>query len=73
MLAEVKADHLGGLDEKVREDVEFLVDSGAAATVIGANEIKAVRASAPDPDKHYKMADGSLILRKGCKQFAAVS
>ena len=30
-------------------------------------------ASAPNPSRHYKMADGSMIPHKGSKKFKAVS
>ena len=53
--------------------VEFLVDSGASATVIGEEAVRAVSPSAPDPNKNYRLADGSLIPTKGEKWFLALT
>ena len=66
---------VNGFDDEVEEweDIEFLVDSGASATVIGEKNVLAVGASAPDPHRHYKMVDGSLIPHKGSKKCRAVS
>ena len=63
ILQEVRGDSMNGCSEKVEdwEEPEFLVDSGASATVVGKGEVKAVKASDPDPNRHYKMADGSII------------
>ena len=52
---------------------ELLVDSGASATVIGKDEVRAVKATDPDPNKHYKLADGSTIPNLGVKDFRAVT
>ena len=55
------------------EDIEFLVDSGAGTTVIGTEDVRAVKASDPDPNRTYTLADGSLIQNKGHKTFNAVT
>lgn len=74
-LIEVTVDSLNGSEEEVAEweDIEFLVDGGAETTVIGPEDVKAVRASDPDPSRTYKLADGSLIQNKGHKTFNAVT
>ena len=48
-----------------------MVDSGAGATVVGPDAVKAVQASEPDPSRNYKLADGSLTQDKGKKSFNA--
>ena len=48
-----------------------MVDSGAGTTVIGPEHAKAVKASEPDPDANYKLADGSIIHNEGRKTFTA--
>ena len=48
-----------------------MVDSGASATVVGAEQIRAVKASEPDSSRFYNMADGSVIPHKGQKHFVA--
>ena len=75
VLVEVNPESVNGLDDKVEEweEIEFLVDNGASATVIGEKNLLAVGASAPSPYKHCKMAGGSLIPHKGSKEFEAVS
>ena len=45
--------------------MEFMVDSGAGTTVIGPSDVKAVKASEPDPNKVYKMANGGIIQHTG--------
>ena len=40
-----------------REEVEFSVGRGASVSVVGDETIKAVRASAADRDRQYKLAD----------------
>ena len=64
-----------GCDEKVEEweELEFLVDSGASATVVGKDQVKAVKASDPDPNRWYKMADGNIIQNQGEKLFRAAT
>ena len=52
--------------------IEFLVDTGASATVVGEDDVKAVRAGEVNRDRHYKLADGSQIPHKGDKTFRAV-
>ena len=51
----------------------MFVDIGAGTTVIGHEDVKAVRASDPDPSRTCKLADGSLIKNKGHKKFNAVT
>ena len=74
-LIEISTSSLSGLSEETEEweEIEFLVDSGAGTTVIGPEHAKAVRASDPDPDANYKLADGSIIPNEGRKEFAAVT
>ena len=51
-LVEVNTDAANGIDEdkpEEREEVEFLVDSGASATVIGPESVKSVNPSDPNP------------------------
>ena len=45
------------------------MDSGASATVVGPDQIKAVKATEPDPSRFYNMADGSIIPHKCQKHF----
>ena len=75
LFQEMHQDCLNGCDEKIEEweEIEFLVDSGASATVVNTNQVKAVKASDPDPNKYYKMADGSTIYNKGEKLFRAAT
>ena len=49
--------------------MECLVDSGASATAIGPESVKAVSPSNPDPSTSYRVADGSLIAHRGEKSF----
>jgi len=69
------ADGVNGLQDQVDqwEEVEFLVDSGASATVIGEEAVRAVQASGANRDRQYKLADGSFIPHKGQKTFKAVT
>ena len=75
LFQEMHQDCLNGCDEKVEEweEIEFLVDSGASATVVNTGQVRAVKASEPDPNKYYKMADGSTIYNKGEKVFRAAT
>ena len=68
-LIEMDADGVNGFHDQVDqwEEVEFLVDSGASATVIGEESVRAVQASAANRDRQYKLADGSFISHKGQK------
>ena len=43
------------------DEIEFVVESGAITTVTAAGDVKAVKASDPDPSRTYRLADGSLI------------
>ena len=74
-LIELTSDALNGLEDTVEEweEVEFMVDSGAGTTVIGPDQVKAVQASEPDPNKSYKMANGAVIEHMGQKIFHAVA
>ena len=62
MLLQVNIDSINGCTEEAEEweEVEFLVDSGASATVVHPDTIKAVAATGVDPDKSYRLADGSI-------------
>ena len=75
LLQEVHVDCIDGCGEKVEEgeELEFLVDSGASATVVGKDQVKAVKASDPDPNRWYKMADGNIIQNQGEKLFRAAT
>ena len=55
------------------EEIEFLVDSGASATVVKPDQVKAVKASDLDPNKFYKLADGNIIFNTGEKLFRAAT
>ena len=46
LFQEMHQDCLNGCDEKIEEweEIEFLVDSGASATVVNTNQVKAVKA-----------------------------
>ena len=74
-LVEISMRSLNGLSEETEEweEIEFMVDSGAGTTVIGPEHAKAVKASEPDPDANYKLADGSVIPNEGRKTFTAVT
>ena len=73
LLQEMHVDSINGCDEKIEEweELEFLVDSGASATVVGKDQVRAVKASEPDPNRWYKMADGNIIQNRGEKLFRA--
>ena len=75
LLQEVHEDQINGCSEEVEEweELEFLVDSGASATVVGKEEVRAVQASEPDSSVHYRLADGSRIPNLGEKDFRAVT
>ena len=63
-LVEVSIDGANNIGEEAPEEweeVELLVDSVASAIVIGEESVKAVSPSAPDPNKIYRLADGSLL------------
>ena len=66
-LVEISMSSLSGLSEETEEweEIEFMVESGAGTTVIGPEHAKAVKASEPDPDANYKLADGSIIHNEG--------
>ena len=75
LLQAVRSGSINGCSENAKEleELELLVDSGASATVVGKDEVKAVEASEPDPTRHYKMADGSVIPHLGDKKVRAVT
>ena len=74
ILKEIRGDTIGGCSENAEEweKLGFLVDSGAPATVVGKDEVRAVAASEADPNRHYKMADGGIIPHLGVKKVSAV-
>ena len=74
-LIEVRVDTLNGLEGDVPEweEIEFMVDSGAGATVIPPDEVKAVEAKESTSPSQYKMADGSMIPERGMKTFTALT
>ena len=74
-LVEISMSSLSGLNEETEEweEIEFMVDSGAGTTVIGPEHARAVKASEPDPDANYKLADGSVIPNEGRKTFTALT
>ena len=41
--------------------------------MIGPDDVRAVKASDPDPNRTYKLADGSQIMNQGRKTFNAVT
>ena len=75
LLQAVRSGSINGCSENVKEweELEFLVDSGASATVIGKEDAGAVQASEPDPSLHYTLADGSVIPHMGDKMIRAVT
>ena len=71
---ETVADRVSALDQVPEwEGIEFLVDSGAAATVIGEESVRAVAATEPDHSRNYRLADGCLIPNMGGKRFKGVT
>ena len=74
-LIEISVDALNGISEEAEawEELDFMADSGAGATVIGPEHVKAVQASEPDPTANYKLADGSIIHNQGRKNFVAAT
>ena len=75
LLQEVHEDRINGCSEEVEEweELEFLVDSGASAKVLGKAQVRAVQASEPDSSVHYRLANGSRIPNLGEKYFRAVT
>ena len=74
-LVEVTVDGANNIDDhepEESEEVEFLVDSGASAT-IGEEAVGAVSPSAPGLNKIYRLADGILIPNKGEKWFLGLA
>ena len=67
------ANNIGEEAPEEWEEFEFLVDSGASATVIDEESVKAESPSAPDPNKNYRLADGSFIPNKGEKDFLGMT
>ena len=75
LLQEVRGSSINGCNENVQEweELEFLVDSGASATVVGKDAAGAVEASEPVPSRRYTLADGSIIPHMGDKSIRAVT
>ena len=65
-LVEVFTDTVNSAEELAQEweDIEFLVDSGASATVVGDEMVRAVRATDQIPNANDRLADGSTIPNK---------
>ena len=75
-LVEVTVDGANNIGEEApeeREEIEFLVDNGASAAVIDEESVNVVSPSAPDPNKNYRLAHGSLIPNKGEKSFLGMT
>ena len=74
-LVEVLTDNVNSVEELAQqwEDIEFLVDSGASATVVGGEMVRAVRAADPNPKANYRLADGSTLPNQGYKHFVGVT
>ena len=74
-LIDIDAEGGNGLDDQAAEweEVDFLVDSGASATVLGEESMRAVKASEANRERQYKLADGSYNPRKGQKTFMVVT
>ena len=53
------------------EELELAVDSGASATVVAENMVKAVQAQNARPDVRYEVAAGSQLPHLGRKTFSA--
>ena len=71
----ITEDEVNGVKENVEEweEIEFLVDSSASATVIGKDSVHAVSASDPDSRKSYRLVDGSITPDKGRKRFLGMT
>ena len=71
-LVEIKAEPLSGINQEVEEweELEFMVDSGAGATVVGPEQVRAVPMGESN-GATYKVADGSQIDNHGSKHFVA--
>ena len=69
LLQEMHVESIYGCDEKVEEweELEFLVDSGASATVVGKDQDRVVTASQPNLNRWHKMGDGNIIQNRGEK------
>ncbi|MDA8583912.1 hypothetical protein N9L68_06745, partial [bacterium] len=75
-LVEATTDSANGIDEDKPEewdDVEFLVDSGASATVMWPESVNAVSPSDPHPSNNYRLADGSPIPNRGEKSLLGIT
>ena len=62
-----------GLKPLQKKEIEFMVDSGFGATVIGAEGVKAVKARQPDQHRNGKLAHGSIIHNKRHLNFKALT
>ena len=74
-LVETLKDNVDRAEELAQEweEIEFLVDSGASATVVGDELVRAVRATYPNPNANYRLADGSTIPNNGYNHFVGVT
>lgn len=72
-LIEKNVQGVSGAGDQVKEweGAELLVDSCASIPLFGESTVRAVHASAPDPEKTYKLADESTIPKRGQKLFRA--
>lgn len=66
-LVEVFTGTVNSVEEFAQEwdDIELLVDSVASATVVGDEMVRAVRATDPNPNANYRLADVSNIPNNG--------
>ena len=73
-LVEVLTDTVNSAEELAQtwEEIEFLVDSGASATVAGDEMVRVARATDPIPNANYRLADGSTIPNKGLQQLRGI-
>ena len=53
--------------------MELLEDNGVSATVVGKEQVKAINASDPDPNRLYNMAYGIIIQNRGEKLLRATT
>ena len=71
VLQEICADGVNGFTDEAEEweEVEFLVDSGASATVVGEDTIKAVKASSPEPFQELQALRWEYHPKQGGQMF----
>ena len=72
-LTVIRATSINGLEKAAEEweEIEFMVDSGVGATVVGPEDVRAVEAEEADHAMNFRLADGSLIQDQGKKSFHA--